>query len=141
METDTKKRKLAVILNQLRIDAEIVAINWSKIVDNRYPASLRSQAQLDTPVLPSEYIQGDSVMLILILPLYSLYATCMLPLYSLYLTLFYLYTVYILPVCYLYTTCMLPVYYMCTMCILHVYYVNTTHILLSYCLYDTVSLY
>lgn len=59
IETETKKRKLAVILNQLRIEAEIVAIDWSNIIDTRYPANLRTSIQRsETPLLPEEYIKG-----------------------------------------------------------------------------------
>ena len=58
-ETDTKKRKLAVILNQLRIEAEIVAIDWSNIIDSRYPPELRANyLHMDTPMLPDEYVKG-----------------------------------------------------------------------------------
>ena len=50
-----------MILNQLRIDAEIIAINWSNVVDQHYPSSLRCQTAIDTPSLPDNYITGNFI--------------------------------------------------------------------------------
>lgn len=48
-----------MILNQLRIEAEIVAIDWSNIIDSRYPPELRANyLHMDTPMLPDEYVKG-----------------------------------------------------------------------------------
>lgn len=58
MDAETKKKKLATILDQLRIKAEIIPICWSKVVDTHYPIKYRNTTLLDTPILPEQYIMG-----------------------------------------------------------------------------------